>query len=141
MEDIATRAVAYSIPGVVVDGNDVFAVYEAVKTAVEQARSGEGPSLVECKTYRHRGHYEGDPQIYKTPEEVSYWKERDPIVQLRQKMTEANLATTTELDALEAEVKAEIEAAVEFAKQSPYPTVDQVTLDVYANDNERSVMR
>ena len=141
VEDIATRAVAYNIPGIVVDGNDVFAVYEAVKTAVERARSGEGPSLVECKTYRHRGHYEGDPQIYKTPEEVGYWKDRDPILRLREKMTDANLATVAELDALEAEVKAEIEAAVEFAKQSPYPTVDQVTLDVYANDNERSVMR
>lgn len=141
VEDIATRAVAYNIPGVVVDGNDVFEVYEAVKTAVERARSGEGPSLVECKTYRHRGHYEGDPQIYKTPEEVGYWKDRDPILRLRQKMTDANLATVVELDALEAEVKAEIEAAVEFAKQSPYPAVDQVTMDVYANDNERSVIR
>jgi len=141
VEDIATRAVAYNIPGVVVDGNDVFAVYETVKTAVERARGGEGPSLIECKTYRHRGHYEGDPQIYKTPEEISYWKERDPIIRLRDKLISSQLATAAELDALESEVQAEIEAAVEFAKQSPYPAVDQVTLDVYAHDNERSVLR
>lgn len=141
VEDIATRAVAYNIPGVVVDGNDVYAVYEAVKVAVERARSGEGPSLIECKTYRHRGHYEGDPQIYKTPEEVKYWKDRDPIVLLRAQIIESGIADAAEADAVEAEVKASIEAAVEFAKQSPYPTTDQVTQDVYADDNERSVVR
>ncbi|MHC1762633.1 MAG: thiamine pyrophosphate-dependent dehydrogenase E1 component subunit alpha [Negativicutes bacterium] len=141
VEDIATRAVAYNIPGIVVDGNDVFAVYEAVKEAVERARSGGGPSLIECKTYRHRGHYEGDPQIYKTPEEVKYWKDRDPIVLLRVKMIDSGMTDAAEADAIEAEVKASIEAAVEFAKQSPYPSTDQVTLDVYADDNEGSVVR
>lgn len=139
--DIADRAKAYDIPGVVVDGNDVFAVNEAVKAAVDRARKGNGPSLIECKTYRHRGHYEGDPQIYKSPEEIQYWKERDPISRLRSQILAGGLATESELDELETAVKSEIEAAVEYAKQSPYPAADTVTRDVYASDNERSVAR
>ncbi|MEI6213816.1 MAG: thiamine pyrophosphate-dependent dehydrogenase E1 component subunit alpha [Desulfuromonadales bacterium] len=141
LENIAGRAVAYDIPGKVVDGNDVFAVYETVKEAVERARNGEGPSLIECKTYRHRGHYEGDPQSYKPAEEVLEWKERDPITLLRSEIVSSRVAKPAELDAIEAVVTEEIEAAVEFAKNSPYPTPDQVTTDVYAVDNERSVIR
>nr|MDA3833027.1 thiamine pyrophosphate-dependent dehydrogenase E1 component subunit alpha [Spirochaetales bacterium] len=81
--DIADRAAAYNIPGKVVDGNDVFAVYEVVKEAAERARKGEGPTLIEAKTYRHRGHYEGDPQMYKSAEDVDHWKRLDPINLLR----------------------------------------------------------
>lgn len=139
--DIADRAVAYNIPGKVVDGNDVFAVYEAVKEAVDRARSGEGPSLIECKTYRHRGHYEGDPQMYKSAEEVAEWKERDPLTRLRTDIVSSRVAKASELDEIEESVKVEIEAAVEFAKNSPYPEPDQVTTDVYSMDNERSVAR
>jgi pyruvate dehydrogenase E1 component alpha subunit len=141
VEDIAMRATAYNIPGVVVDGNDVFAVYEAVKAAVARARKGDGPSLIECKTYRHRGHYEGDPQVYKTPEEVAKWKARDPINLLRDAIVRGRVAKGAELDAIEAEVKNEVETAVEFAKNSPYPPASEVTTDVYAMDNERSVAR
>ena len=141
VENIAGRAVAYDIPGKVVDGNDVFAVYETVKEAVERARSGKGPSLIECKTYRHRGHYEGDPQSYKPAEEVKEWKERDPLILLRKDIVSSRVAKTAELDEIEASVKVEIEAAVEFAKNSPYPAPEQVTTDVYAVDNERSVIR
>lgn len=141
VKDIADRAHAYNIPGIVVDGNDVFAVYEAVQIATERARKGEGPSLIECKTYRHRGHYEGDPQTYKSAEEVAEGKKQDPIIRLRAEILDNGVATVDEVDEIEAKVKAEIEAAVEFAKQSPYPTADQVTTDVYAMDNERSVAR
>lgn len=139
--NISDRAVAYDIPGKVVDGNDVYAVYEAVKEAVDRARNGEGPSLIECKTYRHRGHYEGDPQMYKSQEEISEWKERDPIVRLRTEIISSRVAKAAELDDIEAAVKLEIESAVEFAKNSPYPAPDQVTTDVYSMDNEGSVAR
>jgi len=141
VEDIADRAKGYNIPGVVVEGNDAFAVFEAVKAAATRARKGEGPSLIECKTYRHRGHYEGDPQVYKSQEEIETWKQRDPIIRLRAEMLHENMATAAEMDSVEAEIKAEIEAAVNFAKQSPYPAADQATTDVYTTDNERSVAR
>jgi pyruvate dehydrogenase E1 component alpha subunit len=141
VEHIADRARAYNIPGKLVDGNDVFAVYEAVKEAAERARKGEGPTLIEAKTYRHRGHYEGDPQTYKPQAEVEHWKGRDPINHLRAEILKARMAKNSELDAIDAEVAVEIEKAVEFAKNSPYPDVSEVTTDVYAMDNERSVAR
>lgn len=140
-QDIADRAHGYHIPGVVVDGNDVFAVYEAVSVAAERARQGEGPTLIECKTYRHRGHYEGDPMVYRTKEEMQEWKERDGVLRLRHDIIDSGVATAEELDAIEAEITAEIEAAVEFAKESPYPDPSEVTTDVYAMDNERGVAR
>jgi len=79
VEDLAVRAKAYDIPGVVVDGNDIFEVYEAAKKAIDRARMGEGPSLIEAKTYRQHGHFEGDPQIYKPKEEIESWLKKDPI--------------------------------------------------------------
>ena len=109
--------------------------------AVERARKGDGPSLIECKTYRHRGHYEGDPQMYKSPEDIALWKARDPILLLRAAIVDGRVAKASELDAIEAEVKQQVEAAVEFAKKSPYPDPSEVTTDVYSTDNERSVAR
>lgn len=141
VEHIADRASAYNIPGILVDGNDVFAVYEAVKEAAERARKGEGPTLIEAKTYRHRGHYEGDPQMYKTKEEMDLWKGRDPITHLRAEILKARLAKNGELEAIDAEVVIKIEKAVEFAQNSPYPDVSEVTTEVYAVDNQRSVER
>ncbi|HKK01930.1 MAG TPA: thiamine pyrophosphate-dependent dehydrogenase E1 component subunit alpha [Desulfuromonadales bacterium] len=141
VENISDRACAYNIPGVLVDGNDVFAVYEAVKTATERARQGEGPTLIEAKTYRHRGHYEGDPQIYKSQEEIDRWKAKDPIDHLRAEILKARMAKTAELDSIDAEAAVEIEKAVEFAKNSPYPEAGEVLSDVFASDNERSVTR
>jgi pyruvate dehydrogenase E1 component alpha subunit len=141
VEDIATRAKGYDIPGVIVDGNDVYAVRQAVSTAIERARRGEGPSLVECKTYRHRGHYEGDPQIYKPKEEVEEWKKRDPLLRLRKEILESGVASEAELAAIEREVTARMQAAAAFARASPYPEASEVTTDVYSMDNERSVAR
>ena len=139
--DIAERAKAYGIPGVVVDGNNVFAVYEAVKEAANRARKGKGPTLIETKTYRHRGHYEGDTQTYKPQAEVELWMEKDPIENLRKQIKKSRKATMIELEAIEAEITAEIEAAVKFAEESDYPDAMDVTADVYATDNERSVAR
>ena len=140
-QNIADRAQGYNIPGVVVDGNDVFAVNKAVKVAVERARNGEGPTLIECKTYRWHGHYEGDPMTYRTKAEMNEWKEKDPIARLRKDILENGMATAAELEAIDAEVTAEINVAVEFAKESPYPDPSEVTTNVYSVDNERSVAR
>ena len=141
VKDIAQRAKAYDIPGTVVDGNDVFAVMTAVKAAADRARKGDGPSLVECKTYRHHGHYEGDPQVYKTREEIEKWKKRDPIVLLLNDIISNGMASVAEMTALEDEVKQEIEDAVVFAKDSPFPDPSETTTEVYSSDNERSVAR
>lgn len=139
--NIADRASAYNIPGKVVDGNDVFAVYEAVKEAADRARKGDGPTLIEAKTYRHRGHYEGDPQMYKPKEEMEAWQAKDPLTRLRSEITKARIAKQKDLDAIETELQQEIEQAVEFSRNSSYPDVSEVMTDVYASDNERSVAR
>jgi len=139
--DIADRAKAYGIPGIVVDGNDVIAVRQAVEAAAARARSGQGPTLIEATPYRHRGHYEGDPQTYKPAHEAAAWKERDPLVLLKNAILAAGHADAAALAAIEADVRAEIEAAVRFAEQSPYPEPAAVARDVYAGDNERSVAR
>lgn len=130
--DIADRACAYGIPGDVVDGMDVLAVREAVKKAVECARRGEGPSLIECKTYRWYGHSRSDPRKYRTKEEEAEWKARDPITTFAARLVEAGVVTEAEIDALGGEVEREIEEAVEFAFNSPTPPVEELELYVYA---------
>jgi pyruvate dehydrogenase E1 component alpha subunit len=139
-ETISVRAKGYGIPGVTVDGNDALAVYEAVKEAVQHAREGKGPSLVECLTYRMRGHYEGDPAAYRSKEVTEEWKKKDPIDRLKLYLLSLGI-DEKELVAIEETMEKEIEAATEFAIASPYPDASEVTLDVYASDNERSVAR
>lgn len=133
--DVADRAAAYAMPGVVVDGNDVLAVYSTVSEAVARAREGEGPSLLECKTYRWRGHHEGDPKqgiTYRPWEEVEEWMRRCPIRRLEEAMIRQGLITPEQCEAVKAEVAREVEEAVEFAAQSPYPAVEEALSDVYA---------
>jgi len=131
--DVADRAAAYGIPGVVVDGNDVTAVFEAASEAVSRARKGLGPSLIECKTYRHRGHTEGDPgTVYRSKEEVEEWKRKDPIPRFEKILLQTKALTRKKMDAIRQAVESEIEAGVRFAEESPYPDPDQVTTDVYA---------
>ena len=127
VNNIADRAVAYSIRGVVVDGNDVLAVYEAARDLVKRAREGQGPALLECKTYRIRGHFEGDPQSYRTREEVERWKEKDPVRRLRARLTEMNLMTDKEEERIEADLQRELAEAVEFAKRSPVLSAEKLT--------------
>lgn len=141
VEDIAERAKGYDIPGIVVDGNDVHAVYKAVLKAAKHAREGKGPTLIEAKTYRYHGHYEGDPQMYKPKEEMEKWLKLDAIEKLKKDILENNLASEKELDSIDNQVKEEIESAVNFAEESPYPDESSVTDDVYAIDNERGVVR
>ena len=140
-ENLSVRAKAYDIPGVTVDGSDVLAVYEAVKAAVDRARSGEGPSLVENLVYRWQGHYCGDPAVYRPKEYLEEAHEHDPIANFRKKLLADGTATEAELDAVDQQMADEIEAAYEFADSSPYPDPSEAFTDVYCEDNERCVAR
>ncbi|SHE44087.1 pyruvate dehydrogenase E1 component alpha subunit [Desulfacinum infernum DSM 9756] len=130
--DIADRAAAYDMPGVVVDGNDVVAVYEAVAEAVDRARRGDGPSLIECKTYRWRGHFEGDACTYRDEAEVQSWMAKDPIKRLREKLLEQGILTEDKDREIRDAIARELEAAVAFAEESPLPAPEEVLEDVYA---------
>ena len=121
IEDIADRAAAYGMPGVVVDGNDVGAVYEVAGEAIARARRREGPTLIEAKTYRLCGHSRSDPRTYRSKEEEAEWGERDPIDVTGLRLKEMDLATDESLQAIEEEVKAVIDEAVAFAEESPSP--------------------
>ena len=129
---LTDRAAAYGIPGKSVDGNDVLAVYEAVSEAVARARRGEGPTLVECKTYRHRGHSEGDPATYRTKEEVEEWMKKDPIPRFRGKLIEMGVLTEKEAGEINQGILEEIEKAVKFAEESPLPDPEEALEDVFA---------
>ncbi|MBE9503702.1 MAG: thiamine pyrophosphate-dependent dehydrogenase E1 component subunit alpha, partial [Proteobacteria bacterium] len=129
--DIADRAAAYDMPGVVVDGNDVMAVYEVASEAVKRAREGKGPSLIECKTYRHRGHFEGDPCVYRNKEELQEWKEKDPIPQFEKKLLDMEVLTQKKVEEIKSSLEKELAEATSFAEESPFPDVSEVTEDVY----------
>jgi len=131
-ESIATRASAYGIPGVSVDGTDVLRVYEAARAAVQRARRGEGPTLIECRTYRHMGHSRIDPATYRPREEVEEWLRRDPIQRLRRGLIEGGHLSDAEVQALERAVAKNVESAVEFAMESPYPSSEEALDDLYA---------
>ncbi|KPJ54103.1 MAG: hypothetical protein AMJ37_00840 [Dehalococcoidia bacterium DG_18] len=130
-EDIADLAAGYGMPGVVVDGQDVIAVHEAVQAAVERARAGEGPSLVECKTYRFRAHVEGVADFVhgdmRPQEEIEAWKQRDPIKLFEEKLLEQGVLTQEDVDRINRETEAEVEEAERFALESPVP--DPAILD------------
>ncbi len=119
------------MPGISVDGQDVIAVAEAVMDAVKNARAGNGPSLIECKTYRYREHGEGDiPTPYRTREEVKEWKERDPIMLFHRRMIEEGWATEDEVTGLEKEAEQEVESALAWAKEQPEATI-KLSLSTY----------
>jgi len=130
---LTDRAVAYNIPGVEVDGNDVLAVYEAVAKAVDRARKGEGPTFIEAKTCRWRGHFEGDPQeTYRKPGEIDECKKKDPLLRFRKKLMEMGVLTEEEAEKIRQEALEEIDKAVKFAEESPYPGPEEVLADVWA---------
>jgi acetoin:2,6-dichlorophenolindophenol oxidoreductase subunit alpha len=133
IERISDRASSYGIPGVTVDGNDVIAVFNAALEAVDLARSGGGPTLIECVTYRWRGHFEGDPQPYRTQDEVEEWKQRDPLKRAEAYLRERNALTDHDKDQLLAEIRAEIAEAVEFAEASAMPDPEEALQDVYTD--------
>jgi TPP-dependent pyruvate/acetoin dehydrogenase alpha subunit len=134
IEDIAARASSYGFPGVVVDGNDVRVVHEAAAKAVRRARAGEGPTLIECKTYRLRNHVELPlfEEPWRPSEEIIYWKEKDPIKRLRRQLV-GEMILTEELDEeIRAGVEAELEQAMRYAEESPFPEGSEALQDVYA---------
>jgi acetoin:2,6-dichlorophenolindophenol oxidoreductase subunit alpha len=130
--NIADRSAAYGIKGVVVDGNDVLAVYASAAEAVEESRKGNGPTLIECKTYRRRGHSRADPAKYRPKEEVDEWFRRDPLRRLRAQLTELYGYQEAELQRIENMVSAEIEEATKYAINSPYPNNVEALQDVYS---------
>ena len=135
VEDISVRAKAYDIPGVTVDGNDVEAIAKAAKKAIDRARKGEGPTLIECKTYRIYGHWTGDPTPYRTREEVEEWKKKDPIERLR-KVLEADGVDAGELDKIEQDAADAIAKAVDFALASPEPDPNTVLEGVFCEEDD-----
>ena len=137
----ANGIVAGGIPisvgvGLSVDGNDVLAVYEAVRMAAERARAGLGPTFIEGKTYRQRGHYEGDPMVYRTQEEMEYWKARDPVVLFRRRLLEAGIFDERTLENIRQEVLHQLDEAVAFAKSAPIPQPDEALLGVYGDTHD-----
>lgn len=136
IQQVADRAPAYGMPGVVVDGYDVAAVYEAAGAAVERARRGEGPTLLECMTYRLCGHSRSDPRTYRSREEEAEWQARDALTTLAQQLVDLGLATQADLAQVEAEVMAEIDDAVAYAEASPEPAPEETLDDVFAPEVE-----
>ena len=137
VEHVSDRASAYNMPGVLVDGQDVVAMYEAISVAIERARAGEGPSLVEGLTYRFEEHSLGLGRIrrgeYRPEEEIERWRERDPIVIHEKRLVEQGIATQQECDAVKDEVRKEIDEALEFARNSPFPEPEDLFDDMFAN--------
>ncbi|MDR2175289.1 MAG: thiamine pyrophosphate-dependent dehydrogenase E1 component subunit alpha [Synergistaceae bacterium] len=130
--DISRRAYGYDMPAVIVDGNDVFAVHEGSKKLIDSIRAGEGPAFLECKTYRVKGHFVGDPEKYRTREEVQKnIDERDPIMLFERKATESGVFAPNELTAIQARVDAQIAAALKFARESPEPAVSDLFANLY----------
>ena len=131
--DVAARAAGYGIPGVIVDGNDIFAVNRAAYQAVQRAREGDGPTLIECKTYRWRAHTERKTQPDpRDKEEIEAWRRKDPIARLLGQLKEQQQLSAADWQAMQAEVQRDIDAAVAFAETSPFPTPEQATEDVFA---------
>jgi len=131
--DISARSAGYGIPGMIVDGNDVFAVYEAAKVAIERARRGEGPTILEAKTYRIKGHYVGDPEMYRTKEEVQdRFEKSDPLKNFAKTIADKKWLDVKELDAIRDEVAAVVDQAVEAARKDPYPDDAELFADYYA---------
>lgn len=139
VEDIAVRGTAYNIPSEIVDGMDILQVKETVGKAVRTAREGKGPTLVECKTYRYYGHSRSDPKVYRTREEEEGWKEKDPIEQFKEKILEANVLSREEIKKLEESIGKQVDEATEYALNSPFPSPDTLTDDVYAESEAGSM--
>jgi TPP-dependent pyruvate/acetoin dehydrogenase alpha subunit len=133
VEHLSSRAAGYGIPGITVDGNDAAVVFGAMLEPVRRARAGEGPTLVECMTYRHGGHHVNDPGLYLPPDELERWKARDPLIVLRERLARAGVAEA-EVDALDAIAEERIEEAVEFATSSPNPDVASFLAELAAAD-------
>jgi pyruvate dehydrogenase E1 component alpha subunit len=131
VERLSRHAKTYEIPASTVDGNDLFGVREVMARAVEKCRKGKGPVFVECLTHRMRGHYEGDPAKYRALSQLAEWKKKDPIARFARALRGKKLTTSKELEGIEAEARALVEKAAEFALSSPWPAADEINSMVY----------
>ena len=129
VDHLSERASAYGMPGLTVDGNDAVVVFGAMQEPIRRARAGEGPSLVECVTFRHGGHHVNDPGLYLPKDELERWRARDPLILLRARLVEAG-ADDAAIEALDARVEGLIDEAIEFATASPEPSVDAFLAEV-----------
>jgi acetoin:2,6-dichlorophenolindophenol oxidoreductase subunit alpha len=141
IKDVADRASAYGMPGVIVDGNDVWAVREAAREAVARARKGEGPTLLETKTYRHRGHFEGDMARYRPVGELEQWLAHDPIDVLSRRMLSEDVADDADLAQVRAEVEKRLDDSVEWAKEQAHPVAEDALEDVYVDSMGGAALR
>jgi pyruvate dehydrogenase E1 component alpha subunit len=132
VEDLSVKAQAYGIPGITVDGNDVIAVYRVASEAIHRARNGGGPTVIECKTYRWYGHSEIDPAKYRTPEEVEYWKSRDPIPFMERYLSKQKLWSDDFKKGILEEFQKELDAAIDFAEKAPFPEPEEALDHVYS---------
>lgn len=139
--DVADRAAAYAMPGLIADGNDVLDVREKVAEAVARARAGEGPALVECKTYRHRGHYEGDMCTYRPEGELEQWLQRDPVVTFPARLAAEFSVAESELDAVRTRVEERLDAAAAFAAAGTVADTEQTFEDVYVDSIDGKALR
>jgi len=136
IKNIADRAAGYAMPAEIVDGMDVMAVYEVVGKAVKAAREGRGPTLVECKTYRFRGHFEGDPNLgerYRDKKELESWVAKCPIKRLEGQMLKKKLTTKKQIESVAEEVRRQIDEAMAYAEKSPFPRGEETLEDVFAS--------
>ena len=133
LENLSQRSASYNIYGETVDGNDVLAIYEVMYNAINKIREGEGPMLIECKTYRWRGHHAGEPASlkYRDPKEVEAWIEKCPIRKLEKTIKEENILNQPEIDKIYFDIDKELDEAIEFAKNSPYPSIDSLYENLY----------
>jgi pyruvate dehydrogenase E1 component alpha subunit len=132
IDNIADRAASYGIPGIVVDGNDLLSVFEATRVAVERARQRGGPTLIECKTYRLRGHSRFDPAAYRPKDEVNEWLKKDGIARFQAKLLEMDIVTDVDIQRIVEKVRNDVEEAAKFALESPFPEPAEALEDVYA---------
>jgi len=132
IKDIAERASSYGIPGKVVDGNNIFSVYEAAREAILRAREGKGPTLLECKTYRRGGHSRSDACRYRPREEEKFWLANGPISRTKEKLIQMGILTSKKAQEIEEKVKKEIDQAIEYARKSPFPQPQDTLTNVFA---------
>ena len=131
VKDIGVRAASYNIPGYIIDGNDVLTLLETFSKCLERARKGEGPSLIEAKTYRWKGHWTGDPEVYRTKEEVSLWMEKCPIKRFKTYLLNNKIASESELNDIDSQAVKDVDEAAEFALSSPEPDPASVMNGMY----------
>ncbi|MCD6419575.1 MAG: pyruvate dehydrogenase (acetyl-transferring) E1 component subunit alpha, partial [Synergistetes bacterium] len=134
VKDVAQRASAYAIPGITADGNDVLEVHRLSKEAIERVRDGDGPTLLEFKTFRIKGHFVGDPELYRTKEEVEEWMKKEPIERFKKYLYENGYLTKEDEQLIENSILNEIEEAVEFARSSPFPAPEDALTDLFVDD-------